>query len=376
MILFVTRKYPPSVGGMQKWSYELANRMAKIGEISTISWGRSQRLLPFFIAYALVRAAYLLATRPVRLIHVGDALLSPLGLILRCVSSMPVAVTVHGLDIVFPNRVYQWCIRRCLAQSDLVICVSEHTRTQCLDRGVSPHKCKVIGHGVDVTPFSSARGAEANHLAWAESAGLTGKRILLTVGRLVERKGIAHFVSSVLPSVAKACPDMHYLIVGEGPQADVIRRRVCQGGLQRFVTLLGRVQESTLVKIYEASHLFVMPNVPIEGDVEGFGMVALEASAAGLWVVASTVDGIPGAVRDGKNGTLIEPDDVASWVQVISSILADSNKAARLGRQARQYVGAAYSWDDVVAQYCGEFERLTGPRCKKTQEITDRTPNL
>ena len=365
MILFITRKYPPSIGGMQKWSYELAKRMAKLTPICTIAWGRSQLFLPFFIGHAFFRAISVLLSGRVQVIHIGDSLLSPLGVVLRCLSNMPVVVTAHGLDVVFPNRVYQSLISRCLRQVDLVICVSEHTRKQCLDQGVPANKCKVILHGVDAEELASTSKRSASDLNAIVGKDLTGKKIVLSVGRLVERKGIVDFITSVFPPVIKRCPQVHYLVVGEGPQVDVIKCRLRELRLEKFVSLLGQVEDRTLRKVYEASDLFVMPNIAVEGDVEGFGMVALEASAAGLWVVASRVDGIPDAVREGENGSLIEPGDTEAYVEVICSLLTDEENRARLGKGAREYVRRTYSWDDVIAEYRHEFEQLiAGPRNK------------
>jgi len=368
MILFITRKYPPSIGGMQKWSYELANRMAKVTPICTIAWGRSQWFLPFFIAYAFFRAISALLSRRVQVIHIGDALLSPLGVVLRCLFPVPVAVTAHGLDVVFPNRLYQWLISRSLSRVDLVVCVSEHTRKQCLERGILANKCKVILHGVDVEEVASASKCSSSDLDSIVGKNLMGNQIILSVGRLVERKGILDFITFVLPYLVKRCPEIHYLVVGEGPQADAIKRRLRELRLEKFVSLLGQVDDRTLRKVYQASDLVVMPNIAVEGDVEGFGVVALEASAAGLWVVASRLDGIPDAIREGENGFLIEPGDTEAYVEVISSLLTDEENRARLGKRAREYARRTYSWDEVIAQYRHEFDQLISGHRNETEE--------
>src|SRR5439155_10070438 len=132
MILFITRKHPPSIGGMQKLSQSLTIEVGKLAPTTTISWGHSTVFLPFFLFYALAWAMITLSTnRRIQVIHLSDALLAPLGMFLKAVFRVPVVVTVHGLDITFDNAVYQWLIPRCLRRMDRLVCVSTNTRDQC-----------------------------------------------------------------------------------------------------------------------------------------------------------------------------------------------------------------------------------------------------
>lgn len=364
MILFITRKYPPSIGGMQKLSYELTTRMGKMAPVSIIAWGGSQRFLPLFLPYAFLRATSLLLLKPIRVVHIGDPVLSPLGAMLRALFGVATAVTVHGLDVTFPNRFYRGLVSPCLRRMDLIVCISEWTRQQCMKLGVPADLCRVIGVGVDgvvPVPRQSPGG-----LGSPLGGDLAGKKVLLSVGRLVKRKGILDFITFVLPSVLEICPQVHYLIVGEGPERRAIQYRLHELRLEEKASLLGQVDDATLREIYLGSDLFVMPNIPVEGDVEGFGIVALEASAFGLWVIASKVDGIPDAVSEGENGSLLEPDDRDGYIEVISSLLRDDGLRARLGERASEHVRTAHSWDDIVAQYHQEFELLGSKRHRRS----------
>ncbi len=362
MILFITRKYPPSIGGMQKLSYELTTRMGKIAPICITAWGGSQKFLPLFLPYAFFRATFLLLCKPIQVVHIGDPVLSPLGVMLRALFGVATAVTVHGLDVAFPNRFYRGLVSACLRQMDLIVCISEYTRQQCMKMGVPADLCRVIGVGVEVDGDASAHERSPGELNSLLGGNLAGKKLLLSVGRLVKRKGILDFITFVLPSLLERCPQMHYLIVGQGPERRAIQHRLHELRLEEKVSLLGQLDDATLSEIYLASDLFVMPNIPVEGDAEGFGIVALEASAAGLWVVASKVDGIPDAVSEGKNGFLLEPDDRDAYIQVISSLLRNDGLRARLGERAREHVRTTHSWDDVVARYHQEFELLGSKR--------------
>jgi len=366
MILFITRKYPPSIGGMQKLSYELTTRMGKIAPVRIIAWGGPQMFLPLFLPSAFFGAAFLLLRKPIQVVHIGDPVLSPLGVMLRALFGVATAVTVHGLDVTFPHRFYRGLISSCLRRMDLIVCISEYTRQQCMKLGVPADLCRVIGVGVEVDGAVSVPRQSPGGVGSLLGDNLAGKKVLLSVGRLVKRKGILDFITFVLPSLLERCPQMHYLIVGQGPERRAIQRRLRELRLEEKVSLLGQVDDVTLREIYLASDLFTMPNIPVEGDTEGFGIVALEASAAGLWVVASKVDGIPDAVSEGKNGFLLEPDDREAYIKVISALLRDDGLRARLGERAREYVRTAHSWDDIVARYQQEFELLASKRHRRS----------
>lgn len=362
MILFITRKYPPSIGGMQKLSYELTTRMGKIAPVCIIAWGGSQIFLPLFLPYAFFQATLLLLRKPIQVVHIGDPVLSPLGVTLRALFGVATAVTVHGLDVTFPNRFYRGLVSACLRRMDLIVCISEYTRQQCMKLGVPADLCRVIGVGVEVEGAVSAPRQSPGRLGSLLDGNLAGKKVLLSVGRLVKRKGILGFITFVLPPLLERSPQIHYLIVGQGPERRAIQRRLRELGLEEKVSLLDQVDDATLREIYLASDLFIMPNIPVDGDAEGFGVVALEASRAGLWVVASKVDGIPDAVCEGKNGFLLEPDDRSAYIEVISSLLRNDGLRARLGERAREYVRTAHCWDDIVVRYHQEFELLVSKR--------------
>src|SRR5215210_6584269 len=161
MILFITRKHPPSVGGMQKLSQSLTKEVGRLTPTRTIYWGGSTLLVPFFIIYAFLRSVLFVSrSNQVRLIHLSDALLTPLGLALRTLLRVPVVVTVHGLDVTYSNRLYQWVIPKCLRRMDKIICVSSYTRQQCIRRGVPAALCEVVPNGVNTLEFDDQYTAQ------------------------------------------------------------------------------------------------------------------------------------------------------------------------------------------------------------------------
>lgn len=360
MILFITRKHPPSVGGMQKLSQSLTKEVGKLTPTSTIYWGGSTLFVPFFVVYAFLKAVFTIPrSNHVKLIHLSDALLAPLGLALRTLLRVPVVVTVHGLDVTYQNRLYQWLVPACLRRMDRIVCVSSYTRQQCIRRGVPAALCEVIPNGVNMREFADQYTAQAmRNLQMAAGEMLRGRKVLLTVGRLIERKGVVHFLTEVMPRILAQRQDICYLIAGEGPQRDLIETRIASLHLEKHVALLGRIDDDTLRAAYHLADLFIMPNIPVQNDIEGFGLVALEAAAAGRYVVASRLDGIPEAIVPGENGTLLDPLDSEGFADAILALLADDPRRDTLSRQAREFVRGRYSWDIIARRYQQVFIRV------------------
>ncbi|HST05281.1 MAG TPA: glycosyltransferase family 4 protein [Chloroflexia bacterium] len=374
MILFITRKHPPSVGGMQKLSQSLTKEIGRLTPTSTIYWGGSTVFVPFFVVYAFLRAVLTVPrSGHIKLIHLSDALLAPLGLALKTLLRVPVVVTIHGLDVTYDNRAYQWLIPRCLRRMDKVICVSSYTRTQCIRRGVPAALCEVIPNGVNMLEFADQfTSAGMRNLQMHAGRMIRDRKVLLTVGRLIERKGVVHFLTEIMPRLLAHRQDITYLIVGEGPQRDLIETRIASLHLGNHVCLLGRVDDDTLRAAYSIADLFIMPNIPVQNDIEGFGLVALEAAAAGRYVVASKLDGIPEAIVPGENGTLLDPLDTDAYVETILELLADDEERSRLGQRARAFARDRYSWDIIARRYLQVFLKIIQSRGEQAGE--DRRP--
>ena len=357
MLLFVTRKYPPAVGGMERTSHRLVAEVGRCQEVKVISWGRSQAWLPLFLVSALFRAAWALWRQDITVIHLGDALLAPLGCALGFLGHVPVVATVHGLDVVYPNRLYQFLIPRYLRRLDWIVCVSHYTRSECLKRGVSADRCTVVPWGIEVGEYVTAVSLEARQrLAEEWRLCLDGTQVLLTVGRLVPRKGIAPFVSQALKLLQTRRDDWVYVIVGEGPERAAIEAAIESHGLEDRVRLVGRVSEETLKAAYALANVFVMPNVPVAGDAEGFGVVSLEARAAGLPVVAARLEGISESMNE-EDGILVGAWDYVGYVEAIDHLLT-SESVARKRQQRRDRVAERYDWGRTAAGYMDLFYRV------------------
>ena len=355
-LAYITRKYPPSIGGMQCFNEKLVAHLKQLGDFHLLSWGRSQALMPLFLVYVFFKVVWLKLTGRVQTIYLSDALMSPLGLIFKKLFSMRVLVTAHGRDATFTFPGYRWAVGRSLRQLDGVICVSRHTKDYCLRMGVDEKILSVIPNGVSVEDFA---WKEDTHPDRCLGLNLAGKTVLLSVGRLVPRKGMDRFVSELLPEIVRRHPQTFCLIVGDGPLRKKIQSLVAERGLEDHVRLLVDIpwNDPRLTAAYNCARIFVMPNVPVKGDVEGFGIVVLEAAAAGCVVVASRLEGIEEAIEDGANGILVRWDDNAAFLNELLRLAEDPEMAGELGRKARRFVEDKYDWKKIARLYHQVFNQ-------------------
>ncbi len=343
LILFITRNYPPKIGGIEIYSYHLIREFEKRSTVFKITLSRPNSHLFWFLPYCLLKALWLCRRHSIRRIHLCDGLLAPIGLILKQITGTQVTASVHGLDVTYPRAVYQLVVPRCLARLDLLVCVSRHTLSECLNRGIPAHKCRVVPNGIDPAESNrvSASPCGLREIEIQTGLRLRGRRILLTVGRMVPRKGIAWFVSEVMPLLDR---DYRYLIAGGGPEFETVRKVVHRHGLVDRVALLGRVSDGTRLQLMAAADLLIMPNVRIPGDMEGFGITALEAGSSGLPVIASDLEGLKDAVIDGVTGHLVEERNIRRFIEAIGS--------APFDREAvRSVVNHQFNWPLIAARY-------------------------
>jgi glycosyltransferase involved in cell wall biosynthesis len=348
---------------MQNLSYRLTKEVQKRVAARVISWGGSQKWLPFFTTWAFVRALAFSMRTKITLIHLSDPVLAPLGIMLRMLLHVPLVVNAHGLDVTYPNALYQAIIPSCLRRFERIICISDYTRRECIRRGVDPERCVVIPPGIEVSDYT-IYSLDSDRRIHLKSLGINqcDLRVLLSVGRLVPRKGIGDFISEALPLLAAQRRDWIYLIVGEGPERSNIEAAIRSHGLTEHVKLLGRLDHAMLLGVYSLADLFVMPNVPVSGDPEGFGLVILEARSAGVPVVAADLEGISEALGDeNEDGILVKPRHWADFVAAINFWLDRENTIEdRLQRRSR--VEAQFAWAHIAEKYLELFHEVAEDR--------------
>ncbi len=245
-------------------------------------------------------------------------------------------VIVHGQDVTLPNKYYQRLVRKVFKKVDLVAPVSDATANECFSRGAE--YVRVVPNGISADRFE---GLEASNQIPKKRDDM----VLLSVGRHVKRKGFEWFIEEVMTQL----PDgIQYWLVGEGPETQNLHQAVGKFGLPRRVRILGKLSEEQLASVYKAADLFVMPNIAIEGDMEGFGVVMLEANLMGLPVLAANLEGIQDVVEDGENGYLLPSGDESAFIEKILEFNDNAEGLRRLGEKSGLFVGRTFSWEQAA----------------------------
>jgi phosphatidylinositol alpha-1,6-mannosyltransferase len=359
-VLLVTRNLPPLVGGMERLVQKLALAIAAQHPLAVVGPAGCAAFLP---AAATVRevghgslarflAGAAIATQRTGprhgLVVAGSGLAAPLALLAARRCRAPWVVYLHGLDIVAPSRVYQHCWLPCIRRADLVLANSRNTRDLAIAHGVRPEAIEVLNPGTEL-PGHDAEAARA----FREAHGLGDRPLMLSVGRLTPRKGLAEFIGKAMPAIVARNPGALLLVVGDDA-SDAVgatrrsgRARILEAaraaGVAESVRLLPRCDDAALSAGYNAADAHVFPVLDLPGDVEGFGMVAIEAAARGLPTVAFDVGGVADAVQDGTSESLVAPGDYAAFVAALAGLLGREGQAAT--RLRCMDFAADFGWD-------------------------------
>ena len=358
-IIFITRTYPPIVGGMEKVSYEITTRISKLVPSYIIANRKGRKNLPFFLPYAFLKGLFLIVTKSVNVVHLSDAMLSPLGLALKYLTGRKVVTTVHALDVTHRNPLYQFIIPRCLKRLDKIISISDYTIEECVKRGVPREKCVFIPNGVNPDEFILNERNIREKLSKEIKVDLKKKKVLLSVGHLVKRKGFNWFIENVMCNLDK---DVIYIIIGgygnasKGDELQRYQELINRLELQNRVFLLGKTSDRILKLAYNSADLFIMPNIKVPGDAEGFGIVAIEASSIGLPVIASNLEGLKDAIKNGENGYLIEFNNANAFIKKVNELLRKNKLIGGLRKKAKEFTRKNYSWNKISRKYLMEFK--------------------
>lgn len=341
---------------MELFAYDLSNALADQIDLKLLKWSGKGRAKAVLIAvpYLFAKATRELMKGGIDVIHVNDGLMAPAGYLLSRIFHKPFTVVVHGLDITYTNRFFKTVVPWAVSRADQVFCISQAAADEAVKRGVPQEKLAVIPLAVrDDLHGESNRAALIKYLEVP-----AGTPILLTVGRLQKRKGVAWFIGEALPGLVKKYPDLLYLVIGEGPERANIEAVIAETGLEKNVRLAGRLEGEAYAAAYNGADVFVMPNIPVTGDVEGFGLVLLEASLCTRPVVAADLEGIKDAVADGKNGILVPPKNVQAFQEAVGRFLKDKQYATRFGRQSRAHSLNNYQWPAIASRYVEYYRQI------------------
>lgn len=369
-VLFVTNDFGPRAGGIETFVIGLIERRP-VG--STIVYTSAQEgsadydaqwLRTYGVVVIRDRAKILLPTprvalNLVRIIKEQDIKVAafgaaaPLALLSASMKRAGVIKTValtHGHEVwwakVFP---FTWLIRRIGSTVDTLTYLGEFTQ-RAISHSLSAQASKAmvkIAPGIDVDHFTPVDSTQLR-----KELSLEGKKVIVSVGRLVHRKGQDHLIES-MPQILKSVPDAHLLIVGTGPYLTHLSKLVARNKLENHVSFIGRIQYAELPRFICAGDIFVMPSRSrLAGlEVEGLGIVYLEASSCGLPVIAGSSGGAPDAVLDGVTGFVVNGTDNEQIAQTAIELLNNPEKARAMGAAGRQWIIDNWRWEIWSARF-------------------------
>ena len=369
-ILCITNDFGPRAGGIETFVIGLIERLphgtvivyTSAQENSApydLKWlqnfgvevvrDKSKILLPTpGVAYcvnALVRE------RKITTVFFGAA--APLGLLskgLRRAGVKEIVALTHGHEVwwskVFPFTLAMKSISR---QVNNLTYLGEFTRNAISKSvtKVAAQSMVKIAPGIDTDHFSPQDARELRN-----ELGLTEKKVIVSVGRLVHRKGQDVLIEA-MPAIIKDVPEAHILMIGEGPYRSYLENRVKALGIQERVTFIGRIQYADLPRYICVGDLFVMPSRSrLAGlEVEGLGIVYLEASACGLPVIAGDSGGAPDAVIEGETGLVVDGTSKSDVAAAVVELLLDPDRSKAMGIRGRQWIIQEWRWEIWSARF-------------------------
>jgi phosphatidyl-myo-inositol dimannoside synthase len=370
-VLIVTNDFPPRRGGIQSFVHALATRLPADGVVVYApAWDGAaafdaQQPFPVIrhpgslmlpVRPVARRAAALLAEHGCDTVLFGAA--APLGLLapgLRAAGARRIVGITHGHEAgwaALPGA--RSLLRRIGEHTDALTYLSEYFRVR-LARALTPQaaaRLVRLAPGVDTTVFRPGTEGEAARAR----LGLAGRPVVLCVSRLVPRKGqdtlIRAWPRVLAARAAAGGQEPVLLIVGDGPYRNDLDRLAGRLGVTGSVRFTGPVPEADLPGYYAAADIFAMPCRTRRGglDVEGLGIVYLEASAAGLPVIGGDSGGAPDAIEPGESGYVVPGRDLDALVSRLVALLADPAAAAAMGEKGQAWVHREWRWDLVAAR--------------------------
>lgn len=371
--LLLTENFPPKEGGSGRWFWELYSRLPNDKvlivandtpegrefdktheldivriELESTEWGLASTKGLGFYWETIRKVLKLIKEHDIEEVHCGRVI--PEGVIARALKLLAGArynCFVHGEDVetAATSREHSLIVKNVCKNASMLICNSENTANIVRKLGFdSGSKCEVLHPGVDTSRFEVA----APDTSFRQKMGWSGKRVLLTVGRLQRRKGQDFLIKS-MPALLKEFPDLFYAVVGRGECYDELISLVDQHKLHDNVCVYPDMDDEALIKCYQQCDIFILPNRTIDNDIEGFGMVLVEAQVCGKPVIAGDSGGTRETMNIGKTGHIIDCGSTENLLNGLSPILR--NREIVDGEvDIADYAKKRFNWDQHVAK--------------------------
>ena len=369
-ILCITNDFGPRAGGIETFVIGLIERLPRSRVIVyTSAQDNSEHydrrwLEEYGVEVVRDKAKILLPTpgvaycvkaivreRKISTVFFGAA--APLGLLSRTLRKTGVTHIValtHGHEVwwskVWPFTLAMKSISRHVSHLTYLGEFTKSAISRSITREAAAHMVK-IAPGIDTDHFSPQDASQLRN-----ELGLSEKKVIVSVGRLVHRKG-QDILIEAMPAIIKEVPEAHILMIGEGPYRGYLENRVKALGLQERITFIGRIQYADLPKHICAGDLFAMPSRSrLAGlEVEGLGIVYLEASACGLPVIAGDSGGAPDAVLEGETGLVVDGKSKADVAAAVIELLQDADRSKAMGIRGREWIIQEWRWDIWASRF-------------------------
>ena len=363
-ILCITNDFGPRAGGIETFVIGLIERLprARVIVYTSAQDNSEQYDRRWFEDYGVEvvrdKAKILLPTpgvaycvkaivreRKITTVFFGAA--APLGLLsrtLRKAGVKEIVALTHGHEVwwskVWPFTIAMKSISR---HVNHLTYLGEYTRSAIaasVTKEAAAGMVK-IAPGIDTDHFSPQDATQLR-----SELGLIEKKVIVSVGRLVHRKGQDVLIEA-MPGILREVPEAHILMIGEGPYRSYLENRVKALGLHERITFIGRIQYADLPKYICVGDLFVMPSRSrLAGlEVEGLGIVYLEASACGLPVIAGNSGGAPDAVLEGETGLVVDGTSKTEVAAAVVELLSDPDRSKAMGIRGRQWIIQEWRWE-------------------------------
>lgn len=379
--LVLTQNFPPASGGSGRWFWELysrlgndyivaADEMAESAVFDSTApitihrlplyspqWGVAslQGLKYYWQSFRALRR--LVKEQDIDYIHCGRVL--PEGLMawmLRKTLGIPYLCYVHGEDLEASalSRELNSLTKLVMRGAEKIICNSHNSANivSRVDESVN-HKVTVMHPGADTKKFSPIESMDNDFLS---CMGWQGKKVILTVGRLQARKGQDKMIEA-MPEILKRCPQAHYVIIGHGESRSHLEDLIDSLELKEHVQMLTDCDDETMIKCYQHCDVFILPNRTEGQDIEGFGMVLVEAQACAKPVIAGNSGGTKETLISGETGEIVDATDVSALAAVITKFIEDPACCEVYGKAGRKHSVQAFDWENAAIHARSVFIR-------------------
>ncbi|MDY6919952.1 MAG: glycosyltransferase family 4 protein [Pseudomonadota bacterium] len=372
--LLISEIFPPTHGGSGRWFWEIYRRLpdgeavlmvgthenqqqfdaekrATIVRVPLHSsvWGiRSFRGIAYYWRMFKV-ANKIRAQHGIESLHCGRCLPEGIiGLLMKLLFKVPYICYIHGEDIetALLSGEHTLMVKQVFKHASFLIANSRNT-SNILQRewNIPESKIKILHPGVDTEIFSPSEKC----LVKREMLGWNGKKVVLTVGRLQERKGQDMMIRA-MPTILERIPNLLYCIAGDGTDLPRLEMLVRELGLEDKVQFKINLSDESLVACYQQCDLFVLPNRRVGNDIEGFGMVLVEAQACGKPVIAGDSGGTVETMVPSETGFIINCKSYEKLADKVADLLQDDVMRGRMGSKARKHVVERFDWGMLSKQ--------------------------